>query len=121
MGILDDLSDGFAKLDPTNDKAEFADEVRKLGDATLMFLTDGASGPAFSTAAKGIGELNQATDNTLTLNNIRDEVDDWFSSEETGHESKLMEEPSHENPEPDSGYEEPDSGYIPDCGFAPDC
>lgn len=71
------LNENLTEIDPTNPDAEFGEETQILGDLVLNVATDGASGTAFSDGSEFIQDLNGATNNTFTLNNIEDFVNDY--------------------------------------------
>ena len=93
MGIFDDavkattsfipggeemVDEVLPEFDPTSDSAEYGDEVSFAGDAILNVLTDGAAGTAFSDGAEGIKELNNATNNAFTAENIGNVIGGLF-------------------------------------------
>lgn len=80
--LLDDVTplvdEVLPEFDPTSDGAEYGDEVRFAGDVILNVVTEGGAGTAFSDSSEGIEELNDATGNAFTAENIGDAISGSF-------------------------------------------
>lgn len=73
------LNQGLAEIDPTNPDAEYDHYIRTGGDGVLNYVTEGQAGTAFSDASQGIQDLHELTNNTFTLNNLRDTLSESLS------------------------------------------
>lgn len=68
--IASPVTDMATEFDPTNPDANYSQVTRTAGDIAANVVMRGTAGTAFSDASQGIQDLNEATDNTFTTNNI---------------------------------------------------
>ncbi len=73
------LLDIATEFDPTHPGAEYGEETGIVLDIAANVVTDGAAGTVVSDTAEGIGHLNEATDNSFTLENIGEAIGGLFS------------------------------------------
>lgn len=68
------------EFDPTDPNASFGSDTQAAGEAIVTTVIGDAGSGWFSTVTEGIGDLNQATDNAFTVNNIGETADTFVDS-----------------------------------------
>jgi len=90
--VTEQATEVLPEFDPTSPSATYGQVTQAAGEAVVTVATDGAGSGLFSTVTNGIGDLNQATDNAFTVNNIG-ETANTFVSQAPGIFNNVVSDP----------------------------